>query len=150
MRLFGHPVHPMLVAFPLALLTLTPVLDVMAWTGLMADAKVAAYLCELAGLVGAGLSILTGFIDLVKIPSSENATVRTALIHAALALGTVSLFGIAFAVRGGRAASPGVAVLALEAAGAACVAATGWFGGHLVFRYGVGVGAPPKATGPFS
>ena len=53
----------------------------------------------------------------------------------------LSLFGIAFALRGGAAGSPGVLVLGLEVAGALCLAVTGWFGGHLVFRRGVGVEA---------
>src|SRR4029079_13458523 len=130
MRFLGHPVHPMLVAFPLALLGLTPALDVLAWSGVMADARTAAYVCELAGLIGGGLAIVTGMADLIKIPQSETAAMRAALIHASLAIGVVSLFGVAFARRGGRAAVPGLVPLAVELAGAACLAVTGWFGGH--------------------
>ena len=54
MRLFGHPIHTMLVAFPLALLVLAPVWDGIAWLGIMADARTAGYFCTLGGLV-AGL-----------------------------------------------------------------------------------------------
>jgi uncharacterized membrane protein len=139
MRLFGHPVHPMLVAFPVALLALTPIWDGIAWAGMMADAKTAGYFCALAGLVGGGLALVTGFVDLIKIPAAQVAAARVALIHASCALCALSLYGIAFAFRGGRAAVPGVGVLALEAAGALALIATGWLGGHLVFRHGVGV-----------
>jgi uncharacterized membrane protein len=139
MRLFGHPVHPMLVAFPVALLALTPVWDGIAWAGVMADARSAGYFCELAGLIIGGLALVTGFVDLIKIPASQPAAARVALIHASCALGALSLYGIAFAFRGGRAALPNTGVLALEAAGAVCLIATGWLGGHLVFRHGVGV-----------
>lgn len=56
MRLFGHPIHPMLVAFPVALLALAPVWDGIAWLGVMTDAKLAGYLCLLGGLIGGGLA----------------------------------------------------------------------------------------------
>lgn len=139
MRLFGHPVHPMLVAFPVALLALTPVWDGIAWAGLMLDARSAGYFCELGGLIIGGLALVTGFVDLIKIPASQPAAARVALIHASCALGALSCFGIAFAFRGGRVAVPDTGVLALEVAGALALVATGWLGGHLVFRHGVGV-----------
>jgi len=42
MRLFGHPVHPMLVAFPIALLALTPVWDALAWANVLRDGRITA------------------------------------------------------------------------------------------------------------
>jgi len=141
MRLLGHPVHPILVAFPIALLALTPVLDLLPLLGVLGDAAGAAYLCEVAGLVGGGLAIVTGFADFMKIPQSAKATAKTGIIHASLALGMLSLFGMAFALRGARTAVVPPGVLALEVGGAALIAVTGWFGGHLVFGHGVGVDA---------
>ena len=141
MRLFGHPVHPMLVAFPIALLALTPVWDALAWANVLRDGRITAYYSEAAGLITAGLAAIAGFADLIKIPQSESANAKTALIHAGLALTMLSLFGVAFALRGGAAGSPSVLVLGLEAAGALCLGVTGWFGGELVFRRGVGVEA---------
>lgn len=139
MRFLGHPVHPMLVAFPIALLALTPVWDALSVFGVMADGRTAGYFCLLAGVIGGGLAAVPGFVDLVKIPQSEKKAATTALIHASLALTAVSLFGVALALRGGRLAAPSATVLGLEIAGALCLGATGWFGGHLVFRHGVGV-----------
>jgi len=139
MRLFGHPVHPMLVAFPIGLLALTPLFDALSCFGVMADAASAGYLCELAGLIGGGLAVITGFADFMKIPQSEHAAAKAAIIHASLALSMLSLFGVAFAVRGPRIAAATPLPLALEAAGAALIATTGWFGGHLVFSHGLGV-----------
>jgi uncharacterized membrane protein len=129
----------MLVAFPIALLALTPVWDALAWVGVLKDGRATAYYSEAAGLVAAGLASIAGFADLIKIPQSEKANATTALIHAGLALTMLSLFGIAFALRGGATGSPGALVLGLEVAGALCLAVTGWFGGELVFRRGVGV-----------
>jgi uncharacterized membrane protein len=135
----------MLVAFPIALLALTPVWDGLAWAGVLKDGRTTAYYSEAAGLLAAALAAIPGFADLIKIPQAETANGRTALIHAGLALTMLSLFGIAFALRGGAAGSPGALVLGLEVAGALCLAVTGWFGGELVFRRGVGVETKPPA-----
>ena len=141
MRLFGHPIHPILVAFPIALLALTPLWDLLAWAHVMSDGPTLAYWSELAGLVGGGLAVITGFIDFARIPQSDASAAKAALTHGGLALGMLSLFGIAFALRGARSGAPSVLVLALEVAGALCLAVAGWFGGHLVFKYRVGVDA---------
>jgi uncharacterized membrane protein len=139
MRLFGHPVHPMLVAFPVALLVLAPVWDGLAWLGVMSEAKVAGYFCQLGGLAIGALALVTGFADLLKIPSSNAAATKVALIHASCALAALSFAGIAFAFRGGRGALPGSGILALEVVAALALMATGWLGGHLVFAHGIGV-----------
>jgi uncharacterized membrane protein len=145
MRLFGHPIHPMLVAFPLALLVLAPVWDGIAWLGIMAEARTAGYFCTLAGLVGGALAVITGFVDLVKIPQSKPGAVRVGLAHASCALIALCFSGTAIAFRGGVAAAPGVGVLVLEAAGALTLLATGWLGGHLVFGHAIGVETKPEA-----
>ena len=148
MRLLGHPVHPILVAFPIALLALTPMLDGLSLLGVMTDAAGAAYLCEAAGLIGGGLAIVTGFVDFVRIPQEEKAAATVAIIHASLALCMLSLFGVAFALRGPRTAAAGPGVLALEVGGAALIGATGWFGGHLVFGHGIGIDRRRSPGGP--
>jgi len=139
MRLFGHPVHAALVAFPIALLGVTPLWDLGARFHLLAGGQVAGYFCLLGGLIGAGLAALTGFADFLKLADPRSAAAKAALTHAGVALTAVSLFGVAFALRGGRAAQPGAIPLVLEVAGALGLAATGWLGGHLVFHHAIGV-----------
>src|SRR6185312_7662030 len=143
MRLFGHPVHAALVAFPLALLAVAPLWDLGARFQLLQGGQVAGNFCLLGGLVGAGLAILTGFADFLKLADPRSAAAKAALVHAGVALTAVSLAGVAFALRGGRAAQPGSLALALEIAGALALGATGWLGGHLVFHHAVGVDRGP-------
>lgn len=145
MRLFGHPIHAVLVAFPLALLGLAPLCDLAARFDLIAGAQLGGYFCEVVGLTGGGLAVLAGFADFVRFVDPRSSAAKVALVHAGAALTTVSIFGVAFALRGGRAAEPGVPALALELFGAACLAVTGWFGGHLVFHHRIGVDAEKKA-----
>jgi uncharacterized membrane protein len=65
MRVFGHPLHAVLVTFPLGLLTLVPVWDALAWLG-VSGASAAAYLGQIAGVVGGLLAAVTGSIDFVR------------------------------------------------------------------------------------
>ena len=138
-RLFGHPVHAVLTDFPLALLVVATVADL--YSAVSGDAALATvgYYCVLLGLLSAGLAAVFGFWDLLRIEPSGHV-LHSALRHAAFALGAVSLYVLAFALRSGsepeRVSTP---VLALELAGAALLGAAGWFGGHLVFGHGVGV-----------
>jgi len=139
MRLFGHPVHAMLVAFPLGLLLLVPLWDALAIRGVLPEAASIAHYSELAGLVAGVLAALFGIADLVRHAGSPEL-LKTGLRHAFLAALAISVFGLAFALRE-RTAPPGLSVFALDALGAACLAAAGWFGAHLVFHHGVEVDA---------
>lgn len=139
MRFLGHPVHAALVAFPIALLGIAPLWDLATRFQILADGQLVGYFCLLAGLIGAGLAIITGFADFLKIADPQSTAAKAALTHAGVALCAISLYGIAFALRGGRTAQPGAVSLALEIAGAAGLGATGWLGGHLVFHHRVGV-----------
>ena len=138
MRFLGHPVHPIVVAFPIALLALTPVWDGVALLGIENLAPV-AYWTELAGLVGGGLAVVTGIADFIGLKAPSPELTNAALRHATFALTALSLFGIAIAIRGGPSGDPTFAVVGLEVLGALALGVTGWMGGHLVFRYGVGV-----------
>jgi uncharacterized membrane protein len=145
-KLFGHPLHPALVAFPLGLLLLVPFWDLSRLFLLDAhDAAVVAYWSELAGLIFGAVAAVAGLVDLVRLP--DQAALSTALRHAGCAVTALSLFGVAFALRGhGDPLRP--AIVVLDALGAATLALTGWLGGHLVFHYGVGMQSPPLAPAP--
>lgn len=147
MRLFGHPVHAMLVALPLGLLLLVPLWDALAIWDVLPEAASIAHYSELAGLVAGLLAALFGIADLVRHAGSPEL-LTTGLRHAFLAVLAISVFALAFALRE-RTAPPSLGIFALDALGAACLAAAGWFGAHLVFHYGVEVDAVsnPKRSG---
>jgi uncharacterized membrane protein len=139
MRLFGHPVHPLVVAFPIALLALTPLWDGAAMLGIAPELALVGYWSELVGLVGGGLALVTGFVDFLTLKEPPPELTSAALRHAAFAMATLGLFVTAFVLRGGASGAVGPLVLGLEVGGALCLVATGWLGGHLVFKHGVGV-----------
>ena len=143
MKLFGHPLHPALVAFPLGLLLLTPLWDLSAVLLGAHDAATVAYWCELVGLALGAVAAVAGLLDLAKL--SDQTAMSTALRHAGGALTALCLFGVAFALRGhGDPLRP--AVVVLDSLGAVTLGATGWLGGHLVFHYAIGLKTAPLAT----
>src|SRR4051794_35684824 len=79
-KLLGHPVHPMLVGFPLGLFTTAAVFDVVhIATGAPRWGYVAFWLVS-AGLVGAVAALATGIVDWLAIPNATRAK-RVGLWH---------------------------------------------------------------------
>jgi uncharacterized membrane protein len=94
LKLFGHPIHPMLVAYPIAFYTSTLVAFLLY--GLTADAfwVLVAIAANAAGVLMAVVAAVPGFIDwLVGIPSGTAAK-RTGLIHLSLNVAALVVFAI--------------------------------------------------------
>lgn len=140
----GHPIHPALTDFPLALLPAALVFDAVgAWID--PRAFTAGYLCVLAGVVMSAPTAVSGLLDLVAIPKQEEEAADLAIWHLCAALTGVGLFVGSLVARPRLAAPMGSGVwvvLALELAGTLALLGAGWLGGHLVFHHGLGVDKP--------
>jgi uncharacterized membrane protein len=75
---------------------------------------------------------------LIKL-DADSPAMKTGLKHAAVALASVTLFVVAFALRESGMGRAPLSVLALECLGAAALGGAGYLGGRLVFHHGVGV-----------
>lgn len=159
-RVMGHALHPMLIVFPFGLLATAVVFDVLALTLDRPAFATVAYWMIASGLVGGVVASVPGWIDWAAIPAGTRAK-RVGLAHG---LGNTLLLALFFAswlVRGDASADPGALAVGLAVAGAALALVTGWLGGELVERLGVGVddgahldapnslsGRPAEATAP--
>jgi uncharacterized membrane protein len=134
----GHPVHPMLIPFPIALLTLLPVTDIVyATTGLGFWAWVSYYVLW-AGLISAGVAGVFGLIDFIGVPRVRK--VRAGWAHMLLNVGIVALSVVNLLLRWDDlfdAIMPSGLILSVVAASLLLVSA--WYGGDLVYRYKVGI-----------
>ena len=137
MRILGHPVHPILVAFPIALFSLGTVCDLVALIADLPALAQAGRLCLIVGLASAVLALVTGVVDFLPLASSSPA-MATAVRHGVLAFSATSSFGMALVLRG-PGPIPATLALAIEVVSLVLIGAAGWFGGHLVFHHGVGV-----------
>ena len=146
----GHSLHPALVVLPLGLLGISPLWDILHLaTGDLLWGAIAFWTIA-AGVVTALAAAIPGFIDYFAVPPNSRAR-NVATWHMVLNLAMVGLFLLSLA---GRAAFPrGYAHAGLAAmlpAWLAVVVAlvSGWLGGELVLRHGIGVDddASPNAT----
>lgn len=139
LKILGHPVHPILVMFPLGLLVTAVIFDAADLFGGPALFGEVAYWNIGAGLVGGALAAAAGTVDLVALPAGTRAK-RVAVLHALTNLAVLLLFTVILLVRMGaenRAAGGGLFVVELLALAGGGLGA--WLGGELVDRLGVGV-----------
>lgn len=149
-KLVGHPIHPMLIVFPLGLLVMSLIFDLVhGFTG-DPDFSIASYWCIAAGVVGGLLAAVFGFWDWLAIRSGTRAK-RIGLWHGAGNVVVVLLFAISWVLRRGAPQySPSAAALALSVVAVLLGAVTGWLGGELVDRLGVGVDSGAHLDAPSS
>jgi uncharacterized membrane protein len=138
-KLFGHPVHPMLIVLPLGLFIMAVVFDVLYfWRG-SPILPALAYWNIGAGVVGGLLAAVFGVIDWLAIPSGTRAK-RIGLLHGAINVVVVATFAIVWLMRNGSPeTAPGSGLFLLEVGALVLGAVGGWLGGELVDRLGVGV-----------
>jgi uncharacterized membrane protein len=135
----GHPIHPMLIPFPLALLSLVPVTDIVyATTNAVFWASVSYYLLW-AGLVSAGLAAIFGLVDFIGVPRVRS--VRAGWAHMLLNVTIVALSVVNLVVRLGNTTQDIVpAGVTLSIVATILLLVSGWYGGELVYRHKVGIG----------
>jgi uncharacterized membrane protein len=138
--MFGHPLHPAVVHFPIGLLLSATAADLARLAGLTSDVHVGAVLMA-GGLVMGLVAMGAGLIDFTRL---EPGVVPHALRHMA-AVGTAWL-GYAIALYFRRDALAGgtelsIASVAFSIASALALSLGGWLGGRLVYKFGAGVDA---------
>src|SRR5687768_6544693 len=98
MKIFGHPLHMMLIHFPTALLPMDILLSFFAYYNKDSSFLPAAFYCLAAGVIAGGLALLTGIIDLLLIPKDKKTAIGTAVMHGFINAMVLCFFGI-FAYR---------------------------------------------------
>ncbi len=137
LRVLGHPLHPAVVHFPVALWTAslaadgvliatgTPFWGALAWWSLV------------AGLAMAALAAVAGFVDYSLLSPKDPAFTATAHM---LTMSVSAAFFLASAVlRGGPDSAAGSGALVCSGFGFLALMAGGWLGGTLVYHFGVAV-----------
>jgi uncharacterized membrane protein len=137
-HVYGHPIHPMLIPYPFALLTSAVGFDVASrMTGRNTWSRTAAHLTD-AGLGCALAAALPGVIDYFGSLPAGSAARRTATRHALSNVSALLCFTLARASRQDDRHLP-ASGLALAILGTGLLSIGGWLGGQLVYHEGVGV-----------
>ena len=137
-KLFGHPVHQMLIVFPLGLLGMAVIFDVLRLLGVSPNLGATSYYMIAAGVVTGLLAAVFGFVDWLAIPANTRAK-SVGAWHARGNVIVVLLFAASWWLRRADPASPSTLAFVLGLAGCGLALVTAWLGGELVDRLGVGV-----------
>ncbi len=136
-HLLGHSIHQMLIVFPLGLLATSVFFDVIGMISFGEVWSLVSYWTMAAGILGALIAAPFGFIDWLSIPRGTRAR-RIGRLHGIGNLLVVVLFLGSWMMRNPY-ETAGTLAMTLSFAGAALALLTGWLGGELVSRLGVGV-----------
>lgn len=133
-----HPIHPMLIAFPLAFFIGAFVFDVLYLLSDNNGLQVTGYYLVIAGIIGAVLAAVPGFLDfLYTVPPNSSGKKRAAK-HGILNTTNLVLFVVIFFLKKNSSLAYGWITL-LEAVGVVLLFFAGWMGGTLVYRNQIGV-----------
>lgn len=132
----GHPIHPMLVPFPIALFLAALATDIAFVVDGSQGWAVASRWLLGGGIVGALLAALAGFADFFG--SSAIREFRDAWLHMFANLTVVVIEILNFVLRLSDVRVAGSVGIILSGIAALVLLFSGWKGGELVFRHGVG------------
>lgn len=132
-----HPIHPMLVSFPIALWIFSLVCDAIRLCVTDAPIWYTVSIYTMAGgIIGALIAAVPGLIDYLSL--RDRHTKRIATWHMSLNLTLVVLFAINLWMRV-SAAPVGSFPFWLSAVSVAILGITAWLGGDLVHVHAIGV-----------
>ena len=137
----GHPIHAMLVAFPIGLWTTSFAVDVFYYVMRNTALIIISRFLVAAGCIGAIAAAVPGIIDWLSLEDREAKSVAN--WHARLNITALVVFSISFYLRmqrnghivGHRLMVP----FLFSLVGMILIGISGWLGGELVYKHGVGV-----------
>ncbi|MDX6614510.1 MAG: hypothetical protein QOD75_3696 [Blastocatellia bacterium] len=140
-RIGGHPIHPMLIPFPLALWTTSFAADVLYYFSRNLKLLFVAKFLIAAGILGAAAAAIPGIIDWAAIKDREAK--RVANWHGRINIVALIVFCLSLYFRlerngdivGHRLTIP----FLLSLVGVILISISGYLGGDLAYRYGIGV-----------
>jgi uncharacterized membrane protein len=134
----GHPIHPMLIPYPFALLTSATAFDAAARLSGRSELSSTAKHIGRAGLATALLAAVPGIVDYFGTVPRRPRAISIGAIHAILNVSALTCYAIAESQRDEfQQMSKGGLALSLAATG--ILSYSGWLGGKMVYEETIGV-----------
>jgi uncharacterized membrane protein len=148
-KILGHRIHPILIVFPLGLLSTAVIFEIAYYAAGTATFNSLTYWLLISGVIGGLVAALFGWIDWFAIPNGTRAK-TVGLIHAGVNAAALVVFALSWYLRPSPTAQPPMLASALAFAGVALALVGGWLGGELVERLGIGVHPDANPNAPSS
>ena len=138
-QIAGHPLHPMLIPFPIAFFVATFACDIVFIRTGNPDWVMATQWLLGAGLVTAALAAVAGLVDFLG--EHKIRKLNAAWVHAGGNVTAVLISAYNFYVRYEAGALAGISSTDVLLSGLVVLIllVTGWLGGEMVFRHRVGI-----------
>lgn len=137
-----HPIHPMVVHFPIALLTTSVACDALAFWWKPDKFREASLLMLVIGVMSAGVAVVTGHFAEETVEHS-GIPEQALEIHEALGMATfwvfAGLLGLRVAMLLEWMPQKPVLALLIGVIGVIVLLVASYFGGDLVYNFGAGV-----------
>lgn len=142
----GHPIHPMLIPFPVTCLTLVAVTDIVYAAGGGVFWATASYWLLIAGLISGALAAIAGLVDFLGVRRARR--LRQAWAHAGLNVVVMAIALVNLLLRVDNLAEAVVPEgVILSVIGTLGLIVSGWLGGELSYRHRIGVAEAPEYEG---
>ena len=141
---FEHPLHSMLVAFPLALFTTSLLFDLVHLRRRDPFWSRAALFLILVGLAGGIAAAMSGFLDYFLALPARGEAHEVAQTHLLIMTPVLAVFTISAILRwnmGKPSSRARLLLTGLSMAAVTTMMVGSWYGGHLVYEHRVGVAA---------
>ena len=145
----GHPVHPILIVFPLGLLPAGVACDIIFLVHGGAHWASFSYRLIIAGVISGIVAAFFGIADWVALPDGTRAK-RIGGWHARANIAMIVLFALSWWLRRSAPEAPTMLAIALGIVALLLGLIGGWLGGELVYRLSVGVDFEAHVNSPSS
>lgn len=135
----GHPIHAMLVAFPVAFITAAPLFDTAGLLGDWPSAWIVGAYSSVAVVITGLIAAVPGLIDYLFVVPPESSAKRRATYHLVVNVTALLIVASSWFFRDWNSLRPEPLAVMLEVAGLAFMSIGGWLGGTLVYRNQIGV-----------
>lgn len=134
-KFLGHPLHPVLVTVPIGAWSCALVLD-MAGIGRGRRGRKLHRGADATAAIGLAGAVVAAAAGLADWSTTLGPAKRIGFVHGAMNMAIAGLYGASLASRAIGLRPLGIA---LSTAGFGLAGASGWLGGELIYRYGVGI-----------
>jgi uncharacterized membrane protein len=134
--IYRHPIHPMLIVFPLGLWIFSVICYLIYLLSSVSVWHTVALYAMGGGIIGGVVAAVPGAIDFLTLPKSRVQTIALSHMISNVVALTIFIITFSLAVFGNE---QSVVPFALSLFGLLAVGTGGWLGGALVYEHGVGV-----------
>jgi uncharacterized membrane protein len=149
-RFMNHPLHPLVVHLPVGLWVASLACDIIYKINGNASLAVTSFYCLFFGGIGALLAIPPGLAEYVDLPRGgqpRRIATKHFILNAVILVAVVINLALRYRLQGGVPGFVTDGQLALSIASVLALGYSGYLGGQLVYRHGLGARGHPRERG---